>query len=275
MSIFTVDKDKCKADRICVEECPMRVIKISEDLNIAVPIENADKYCINCGHCVAVCPHGALSLQTMTPEQCVPIDKSLIITKEQAEQFLRARRSIRTYQDKPVDRILLQKIIDIACNAATGLNMQPVKWMIFDRKEDVQKIEGIVVDWMRHMIKEQHELANLLNFDRMVADIDADRKTPICNQAPHILFAYGHKDIPLVHENCIIALTYLDLAASGFGVGACWAGYVTLAAQLWPPVQEALALPEDHVLSYAMMIGYPKYKYQRIPIRKETDIVWR
>ena len=133
MSIFTVDKDKCKADGICVDECVMRIIKISEETNISVPIENADKYCINCGHCVAVCPHGALSLQTMTPEQCMPIDESLSITKEQAEQFLRTRRSIRTYQDKPVDRILLEKIIDIACSAATGLNMQLVKWMVIGK----------------------------------------------------------------------------------------------------------------------------------------------
>jgi nitroreductase len=253
----------------------MRIIKISEDINISAPIENADKYCINCGHCVAVCPHDALSLQTMTPEQCVPIDKSLIITKEQAEQFMRARRSIRTYQDKPVDRILLEKIIGIACNAATALNMQSVKWMIIEQKEEVQKLEGIVVDWMRYMIKEKHDLANLLNFDRMVADIDAGRKTPICNQAPHMILAYGHKDIPLFHENCIIALTHLELAASGFGLGACWAGYLTLAAKFWPPMQEVLALPVDHELSYALMIGYPKYKFQRIPIRKEADIVWR
>ena len=275
MSIFTVDKDKCKADGICVDECVMRVIKISEDKNNAEPIENADKYCINCGHCVTVCPNGALSLQTMTPEQCVPIDESLIITKEQAEQFLRARRSIRTYQDKPVDRNLLEKIIDIACSAATALNMQPVKWMVVEQKEEVQKLEGIVVDWMRYMIKEQPEMANPLNFDRMVADIEAGRKTPICSQAPHMILAYGHKDIPAVHETCIIALSHLELAASAFGLGACWAGYFTFAVKFWPPMQEVLALPEDHDLFYAMMIGYPKYKYQRIPIRKEADVTWR
>ncbi len=217
----------------------------------------------------------ALSLQTMTPEQCVPIDESLSITKEQAEQFLRARRSIRSYQDKPVDRNLLEKIIDIACSAATGLNMQGVKWMIIEQKEEVQRLEGMVIDWMRYMIKEKHELANLLNFDRMVADIDAGRKTPICSQAPHIILAYGDKDVIVAHENGIIALSHLELAATAFGLGTCWAGYFTFAVKFWPPMQEVLALPEDHELSYAMMIGYPKYKYQRIPVRNEAVITWR
>ena len=275
MSILTVDKEKCKADRICVDECPMRVIRINEKINISEPIENADQYCFNCGHCVAVCPHGALSLQTMKPEQCVPIENSLVLSKEQVEQFLRSRRSIRTYQDKPVDRSVLEKIIDIACNAATGHNTQPVKWMLFQQKEDVQKIEYMVSDWMRHMINEKHALSTMLYFNRYVADIDAGRKTAICNQAPHLIFAYGHKDMPVIHESCMIALTHLELAAAGFGLGACWAGLVTLAAKYWPPLKALMAVPEDHILSYAMMLGYPKYKYQRIPIRKEADITWR
>jgi hypothetical protein len=47
------------------------------------------------------------------------------------------------------------------------------------------------------------------------------------------------------------------------------------AANFWPPMAEALELPEQHVSFGAMIVGYPKFKYQRLPLRKEPKISWR
>jgi hypothetical protein len=38
----------------------------------------------------------------------------------------------------------------------------------------------------------------------------------------------------------LFALTYLELAAYGLGLGACWAGFLTGAATFYAPVMEAL-----------------------------------
>ena len=72
-----------------------------------------------------------------------------------------------------------------------------------------------------------------------------------------------------------IALSYLDLAASSFGLGTCWAGYFHAAATMWPPMRNAVDLPERHTCFGAMMIGYPKYTYHRLPLRNEPRITWR
>jgi hypothetical protein len=40
-------------------------------------------------------------------------------------------------------------------------------------------------------------------------------------------------------------------------------------------MQKALTLPEDHISLGAMMVGYPKYNYHRLPPRKEPKIIWR
>jgi ferredoxin len=53
----------------CVEECPTRVIEMPDPDSLPSPTSEAQQRCINCGHCVAVCPHGALSLDTMPYEQ--------------------------------------------------------------------------------------------------------------------------------------------------------------------------------------------------------------
>jgi ferredoxin len=41
-------------------------------------IEVDESLCIDCGHCVAVCPTGAMGQRSMGPEDCGPIDIHLI-----------------------------------------------------------------------------------------------------------------------------------------------------------------------------------------------------
>ncbi|MBU1157188.1 MAG: nitroreductase family protein, partial [Proteobacteria bacterium] len=74
---------------------------------------------------------------------------------------------------------------------------------------------------------------------------------------------------------CVLALGYLELAAYSLGLGACWAGYFNRAASTFPPMIEALGLPQGMAPFGALMLGVPKYKYQRIPPRKPLEVTWR
>ena len=56
--------------------------------------------------------------------------------------------------------------------------------------------------------------------------------------------------------------------------GPCWAGYFDMAAVNYAPLQKALDIPEGNRPYGAMMLGYPEYKYSRIPLRKEPDVRW-
>ena len=47
MSLFVVDKEKCKRDGICVAECPRGIIEIKEQNLSPTPIDRADELCIN------------------------------------------------------------------------------------------------------------------------------------------------------------------------------------------------------------------------------------
>jgi len=272
--LFVVNEEKCVRDGICVETCPRRLIALENHAAVPVPIEHAEELCINCGHCVAVCPTGAISLSTMKPEECPPIKKEWLLSPEQAEHFLRSRRSIRTYTDKAVDREVLSKLIQFACYAPSGHNSQPVHWRVIYDSDEVQHLAGLVVDWMRDVINEQLALSAPPNLDRIVAAWDAG-KDRICRNAPHVIVAHSPEDLLVARPACTIALTYLELAAPAFGLGACWAGYFDTAANLWPPLKNALELPDGHASFGAMMIGYPKYKYQRMPLRNQAKISWR
>lgn len=274
MSLFSIDESKCKRDGICAADCPLQLIQITGEAAFPSPIEGAEQFCINCGHCVAICPHSALALKTMRPEECFPVNKEALPTPEQAKLLLTARRSMRTYKKQPVDRKVLNELINVARHAPSGHNVQPVSWLVIENSEEVQRLAGLVVDWMRYMMEAQPELAKSMHFEK-VSSAWSMGLDNVCRSAPHVIVTHAPEENPLAQTSCTIALTYLELAAFGMGLGACWAGYLHMAALYYPPMIQALNLPKGHKCFGAMMVGYPQYHYHRVPKRNEAAITWR
>lgn len=271
MNKIIVEQEKCAFDGICAAVCPMRIIELREGQAVPNLIAGVEELCIKCGHCVAVCPHGALSLDEMKAEDCPPVRAELALDSRQAEHFLRSRRSIRAYLNKAVERDKLTRLIDMAHYAPTGTNSQQVRWLVINSKEKLHELAGMVVDMIRHLIQEGHPLAKAYRLERSVTAWE-NGIDPVLRGAPALVVAHAPKGYALAQVDSTIALTFLDLAAPTVGLGACWAGFFMMAAAQWPPLQQALALPGGHVCSGAMMIGYPKYKYQRLTQRREAVI---
>ena len=271
MSLFTIDTKKCDKDGICAIECPAHIIEMTE--SGPAPADNAEEVCIKCGHCVAICPKGAFSLDFLSPDLCMPIQKDLILTGDHAEHFLRSRRSIRRYREKAVPRELFEKALSIASCAPTGSNRQTVKWLVIENRADVQKIAAHVIDWMRYVAQNHPEIAQSLNMESLISQWDngIDR---ICRDAPQLVFAYGSDEQGSGAADCHTALAYLELALPSFGLGSCWAGYANYAAGQWPPLAKMLNFPEKHSCHGAVMTGFPKFKYARAPKRNAPDILY-
>ena len=272
MELIAVNHETCNQDGICAAVCPAGIIALKE--GAPLPIDAADQLCIRCGHCVAVCPTASLTHVDIPLENCTPIVKELGITAEQTEQFLRRRRSIRQYKDKSVEKAELNKLVDIARYAPSGHNAQPVEWLVLGDKAELKRLSGIVVEWMRWMLTNMPDVASSMHMDRTVGRYENGYDV-VLRDAPAVVVAHAHKANRVAPAACNIALTYLELAATTMGMGACWAGYFNAAATTFPPMTEALDLPQDHQAFGSMMVGYPKYRYQRMPSRNEPPITWR
>ena len=273
MDWFVVDETKCRRDGICVAVCPVRILEIGGD-EFPRPLAGAAALCIRCGHCVAACPYGACSLDSMPSDACPPVRPEWHLSAEQAEHFLRARRSIRAYREHAVEAGRIERLIRVARYAPTGHNGQPVRWLVVSGAEAVRGLAGHVADWMRRILEARPETARALGLEHVVGGFDAGAD-PICRHAPHLVVAHAPKADPTATSACTIALAYLELAAPSLGLGACWAGYLHMAALHWPPLQAALALPEGHQFCGGMMLGEPRYRYHRLPQRREPQITWR
>jgi len=296
-NLLEIDPEKCRYDYFCVAVCPFKLITINRKNKLPFPIDRAELQCINCGHCVAVCPYealslktlkpgiariaadglliaGPLSLQTMKPEECTPVNAKLLPSAEQVKHFLTSRRSVRTYKSQPVERETLADLIDTARYAPTAVNSQPVNWLVIEDAREVNRLAGLVIEWMHYVIKEDYVLAKSLNMNRLVAAWD-NGEDRICRGAPHVIAAHADGALASARTSCASALTYLELAAFSAGLGACWAGLFTRAASNYPPMMQALNLPDGHQVFGAMMVGYPQYQYYRIPSRKKAAVTWR
>lgn len=273
MPLFTVDPDKCNRDGICVAECPIKIIELKDGQPVPVPVAGADELCINCGHCVAVCPSAALSHRSMTPEQCLIVKKDQLPDADQAEHFLRSRRSIRTYKKEAVGRNTLSRLIEIASYAPSGHNTQPVRWHVIYDSDELCRQTGMVVDWMRYMIREQPEIASKMHMEMVVGAWEFGVDV-VCRDAPHVIAAHGLQSDRTAQTACAIAMTYLELVAPSLGLGTCWAGFFSAAAMFWPPLQKALGLPDGHLCYGAAMVGLPKYRYHRMPLRNAPQVTW-
>lgn len=269
---FQVDNERCIKDQLCVLECPARILEMGD--HGPVMVEGGVDICIHCGHCVAVCPTEAASLEFLSPADCLVAEENEIVDWRQAEIFLKSRRSIRTYSKKALTRDVLQKALDVASAAPTGSNRQLVKWLVLEKREDVAKVADHVIDWMRHLIDNMPEVASALNMERIVEGYEQGMDR-ICRQAPHLVFAHTHKEVGVGAADCCTALAYLELILPSLGGGSCWAGYVTFAASQWPPLQDFLGLGKEQVIHGAVMAGVPKFSYPRIPPRNPAVITFR
>jgi nitroreductase len=226
---------------------------------------------------VAVCLNGSLSHQDELLEKSPEILESLQITPEQCEQLLKSRRSVRVFKDQPVSREIITRLIGAARYAPTGHNNQEVEWLVIDNKKELENIEDLGIQWIEWTMKNNPQLAAAFHMVEMLKN-QKKYHNIFLRGAPVLVVTHAAKGStsPAVAQiDCATALSYLDLAANCLGLGTCWAGFVNTMANNFPLVKAAIALPENQGTYGCMMIGYNKFRYHRIPLRKEPRITWR
>ena len=274
MAFLTIDETKCKQDGICAAECPRRIITQKDGKSFPQVAEADEAYCMTCGHCVAVCPHGALSVAAVDIKDCPEIKGDLALSWDQATQFLRSRRSIRVFKKKAVDRETLKQLIETARYAPTASNAQNLHWTVIEGRDKLEALSQQTINWMKRVIEDQPDSAAADYFRPVVARW-ATGYDGILRTARTLIVASAPKESNNGLVDLSIALAYLELAALPLGVGTCWAGFLRGAMLATPELVESMGLPEGHTWFYPMMIGYPKFMYHRLPERKAPVIHWK
>lgn len=229
--------------------------------------------CLKCGHCVAVCPSSSLVHNEMPLEQSPQIDPSLGVTFAQCAQLIKGRRSVRVFKDKKLSSREIERIIDVARYGPTGHNAQEVQWLVINDPAKLEEISAIATDYYRWSIKNNPASASATILQRTLKRQESGEDV-FLHGAPAVVVAFAEKNSPLAAVDCSIALAYFDLAARSAGLGCCWGGFFMFGAGAFPPLLEALALPEGCTPYGNMMVGYPEYQFRRIPMRQSAPITY-
>ena len=267
---ISVNLEICSRCGICAEVCPSGIIRVSE----AGPEMSAPKACIRCGHCVAVCPHGAMD-NSRNPLATQPaVIRFPVLTEEDAEQFLRSRRSIRAYKPEPVSRKKLSKLMNIARFAQTGGNSQGISYLVISGADQMKQITETVIDWLEEQVRKEVDWS--MRYAGMAKIYRQTGYDVVLRSAPHLIIALASAKNPMGRDNARFALTYAELFAPAIGLGSCWAGFFEMAALSgYEPLLALLGIPEGKNVVSAIMVGEPKYRYYRLADRNPLDVVWR
>jgi len=273
MGLLNISEDLCQRDGFCVSDCPAAIIQLPDDNGLPEIIPGGDGACLECGHCVAVCPHGALSHERVPIERSPEIKEKLCISEEQAIQFLRSRRSIRHFRDKPVEREKIRRLVEAARYAPTGGNTQMVEWRVLSDKSHLREIAGLTIDWLRQIVKDPQLIAARPYLTKAVDAWDAGNDS-VLRGAPIVVIAMTPKEAVNGLVDLTLALSYLDLLAPAMGLGTCWAGLLQGALLSSPSLKEKTGIPESYPHHYPIMLGYAELDYYRLPERKQPKITF-
>ena len=63
----TIDPERCVKDGLCAIICPAAIFQQDEKVTIPKISDEYRERCIACGHCMAICRHGAISHSEFSP----------------------------------------------------------------------------------------------------------------------------------------------------------------------------------------------------------------
>jgi nitroreductase/NAD-dependent dihydropyrimidine dehydrogenase PreA subunit len=292
---ITIDIDVCKKDGICALVCPNGIFVQREKLTI--PELVAEETCIVCGHCVAVCPQGAISHSEFPATTTRAIQFEQLPTPEQVLELLKSRRSIRAYRDKPLAKDTLETIIDGARFAPSGHNSQSTEYLVVQDRAVLNQVSAVAIAYLKFEInrfsnpifrtmalladRESAEsgLHEIPGFKEMIRLFESGAD-PILNAAPVLLAFHAPRTDGYGDVNSQLALQNASLVAHALGVGHFYTGWVIAPcrapmAKAWNRrIPNLLGIPPGNVLYGALAMGYPVPRFKNMIERKPPQIRW-
>jgi len=289
MADITVDQTACIRCGACVDVCNVaKVFELEEQSSVAIRPEQ----CWACGQCIAVCPTDAIDHEAFPLESCPIFQPEDLPPLETLTTAFRARRSFRTFEDKPVPRETVRELINLSRWAPTARNSQSFDWIAFDDRSRIDGLSRATTAQLAHFIRlARNPLTHLflslslgreamkrLKEAQGLAESLTKRQAlgedPIFHHAPAILIGHNPANNPFGRDDAIYAAYNLMLAAAHFGLGTCQIGLFQIIAEKSARLRRKIGLPEGRAPQVTIALGYPRHSFRRLLPRRSPNLSW-
>lgn len=179
-------------------------------------------------------------------------------------EVLEGRRSVRTFEDRPVEKALIERMIEAGTRAPNAHNNQSWRFVIVTDKRELTRMVLAMQPKYRQA---------LLNSGMAAEEVEAlaeKRKLRLTSAPAAILPCVAKDDLPVYDDeerthgdwmmavqSAALAAGNILLAAHALGLGGVW-----ICAPMFAPeaVRDAFDLPGDWVAQGMLVIGYPAEK---------------
>lgn len=287
----SIEFERCTGCGACAAVCPDGVLALKDGKALAG--EGIFLGCIACGHCVAICPENCISVEGrgMRPDDGIDFTRPDGVKAgfQDLSALFEARRSIREYSSRPVDREVVEQMLQAASMAPMGIPPSDVGVVVFRGQAQVaalsreaistyRGLRRIFKPWalflMRPFLKRntyqtwRHFILPLAG--ELIEAADNGRDAFAYNAPLALLFHSG----PYADAvDGAIAATYAMLAAEALGLGTCLLG-VTAALNQNAQFRQKCGIPKGNTIGLGLIAGYPAHKYRRALRRRLGSVVW-
>ncbi|NWF55023.1 MAG: nitroreductase family protein [Syntrophaceae bacterium] len=288
-----INLETCKKCGLCAEVCPNQIMEWAPEKE---PGFRPDRLslCIGCGHCMAVCPTQSITAGGMSYAKDffdLPVGG---LGESDFFNFLSSRRSVRNFQDKPVPREMLQRILDAIAFAPMGFPPHKIEVTVVQNRTiihkalpQMMKLYGDLNRWMKNPLvrflmkrKMNPETFNTIQNHVIPA---MEKGLPEMKERGRDIFTRGAPALILFHaprgsenhtEDSHIAVSYGLLAAHALGLGASAIGLIPPAVERNKNLRRLFQIPDDNEVLASMIVGYPKNPFKRGIRRGLARVTW-
>lgn len=262
--MVVIDEKKCIGCGLCAADCIAQNIVIEEKARVK-------QNCFQCGHCVAVCPKGAVSIPEYDMADMEEYDAdSFTLQPEAVLHSIKFRRSIRNYKPEGVPEDVLRTLAEAGRYTATAKNSQS-NGFVFVQKEMAELKDRVwqFIDDIAHKdIREIDKafLPYLVFNQRRKKDAGDDY---LFRNAPVVLYVVSDSalDAGLAAQN-------MEMLGVSLGLGMLYNGYLARVSDANEELKQWLGIG-DRTIRACMLLGYPAVHYARTAPRKTADVIWK
>lgn len=276
--MISINLEKCIGCGLCVMDCQCSDIKVIDG-----KAQPAHKSCLNCGHCIAVCPQNAVTIDEYNMNEVISYNKdTFYIEPEKVLNSIKYRRSIRHFTHTPIEKEKLENIIEAGRFTPSGGNRQPLSFVVV--QDNMSHLTKLTLDVLNDMacsytpnnedpLDGQKKRYSVM-WKMMHRQYDRNGQDILFFNAPAMIIVLSDKNLsfnPYVDGG--LAAANMQTMADSLNLGVCFNGFFTFASHD-KNIRELLNIADNKTVVTSLLLGYTNNKYYRTVPRKEVEVNW-